>query len=158
MPKQRFTEKLEPAGEGGAWTGLFLTKAQSAKLGSKGRVPVVMKLNGTEFCAFAAPMGDGTHGIVVNKKMQTQANLKQGDRVKVELDIDTKPRTVEVPAELEKALAKSKKAKKFFDELSYTHQKDYASWIADAKRPETKEKRLAETMRLLIAGIKWKDR
>ena len=74
------------------------------------------------------------------------------------LEVDSSPRTVEVPPELAAELRKSKAAKTFFDELAYTHKKDFAGWITDAKRQETKSQRLAETMRLLKAGIKWKDK
>lgn len=158
MAEQRFKTTLEPAGEGGAWTGIFLTEEQSAKLGKRGRVAVVLTINGHALRAFAAPMGDGTHGIVVNKKMQAQAGVDQNEVVDVTLEIDTTPRTVDVPPELAKELDKSKKAKEFFGGLAYTHQKDFVSWIIEAKRSETKEKRLAESMCLLEAGIKWKDR
>ena len=155
---QRFKTKLTPAGEGGAWTGIFLTKAQSAKLGQRGRVSVALTINGTPFHAFAAPMGDGTHGIVINKKMQKEAGVGKNDTVEVTLEVDTKPRTVDVPSELAAELKRAKKAKEFFDGLAFTHQKDFVTWITDAKRQETKDKRLAETLRLLKAGIKWKDR
>ena len=154
----RFKAKLEPAGEGGAWTGIFLDEAQSATLGERGRVAITMSINGHEFKAFAAPMGNGTHGIVVNKTMQKTAGVSQNDVVDVTLEIDTTPRTVEVPAELADELKKSDEAKAFFDELAYTHKKDFVTWITEAKRQETKDKRLAETMRLLDAGTKWKDK
>ena len=103
-------------------------------------------------------MGDGTHGIVLNKTMQKKAGVGQNDVVAVTLEIDTEPRTVEVPEELASQLAKSKKAAAFFEDLAYTHKKDFVTWITGAKRPETRQKRLAETMRLLTAGIKWKDK
>ena len=74
------------------------------------------------------------------------------------LEVDTAPRTVKVPPELTAELKKSKAAKTFFDGLAYTHKKDFVSWITEAKRPETKDERLAETIRLLKAGIKWKDK
>lgn len=158
MAKQQFKATLTPAGEGGAWTGIFLTEAQSAKLGRRGRVPVALTVNGHPFKAFAAPMGDGTHGIMFNKTMQKTASVSQNDVVDVTFEVDTAPRTVEVPPELTAGLKKSKAAKAFFDELAYTHKKDFVGWITGAKRQETKDKRLAETMRLLKAGTKWKDK
>lgn len=158
MASMKFETTLEPAGDGGAWTGIFLTAAQSAHLGKRGRVPVALTINGHAFRAFAAPMGDGTHGIVVNKRMQASAGVAQNDRVTVTLEVDDAPRTVDVPAELAAELARSKAAREFFDELAFTHKKDFAAWISEAKRPETKAKRLAESVRLLEAGIKWKDR
>ena len=158
MAKQRFKATLKPAGPGGAWTGIFLTEAQSAKLGRRGRVPVALTVNGHPFKAFAAPMGNGTHGIMFNKTMQKTAGVSQNDGVDVTLEVDTARRTVEVPSELAAGLKKSKAAKTFFDRLAYTHKKDFVGWITEAKRQETKDKRLAETMRLLKARIKWKDK
>lgn len=155
---QRFKTALTPAGEGGAWTGIFLTAKQSSALGKRGCVAVKLTLNGVAFKAFAAPMGDGTHGIVINKQMQREAGVSPGDRVDVTLAVDTAPRTVDVPSELQAALKKSGRARAFFDELSYTHKKDFVTWITDAKREETRRRRLDETLRLLEAGVKWKDR
>ncbi len=154
----RFKATLKAADPGGAWTGIFLTEAQSAKLGRRGRVPVALTVNGHPFKAFAAPMGNGTHGIVFNKTMQETASVSQNDAVDVTLEVDTAPSTVEVPPGLAAELEKSKAAKAFFDELAYTHKKDFVGWITEAKRQETKDKRLAETMRLLKAGTKWKDK
>jgi hypothetical protein len=145
MAKQQFKTTLKPAGPGGAWTGIFLTEAQSAKLSRRGRVPVTLEVNGHPFKAFAALMGNGTHGIVFNKTMQKTASVSQNDVVDVTLEVDSSPRTVEVPPELAAELRKSKVAKTFFDELAYTHKKDFAGWITDAKRQETKSQRLAET-------------
>jgi uncharacterized protein YdeI (YjbR/CyaY-like superfamily) len=69
-----------------------------------------------------------------------------------------RPRTVEVPHDLARALRGAPAAKAAFDGLSYTHRKDYATWVAEAKRPETRARRVEETIRLLAAGRKWKDR
>lgn len=67
---------------------------------------------------------------------------------------DLKKRVLDLPSELTQLLNKSTKAKKFFESLSFTNRKEYAVWISSAKRPETKEKRLADTMAKLLAGKK----
>ena len=59
-----------------------------------------------------------------------------------------------VPAELEKALQANAKARKFFQTLAASHQRHYAGWIHLAKRPETREKRIRECVKLLAAGKK----
>jgi uncharacterized protein YdeI (YjbR/CyaY-like superfamily) len=69
-----------------------------------------------------------------------------------------RPRTVEVPPDLARALRRAPAARTAFDGLSYTHRKDYATWVAEAKRPETRARRVEETIRQLAAGRKWKDR
>lgn len=60
----------------------------------------------------------------------------------------------EMPMELSDALAKNKKAKEFFEQLAPTYQKHFIGWITVAKRPETKEKRIAESIALLKQGKK----
>jgi uncharacterized protein YdeI (YjbR/CyaY-like superfamily) len=115
-------------------------------------------LNGFPIRGFLAPMGDGTHGLTVNKHMQAGAKAGPGDRVRVVLEVDEAPRTVELPPDLERALRKSPAAKAVFEKLSYTHRKDYAAWVAEAKRPETRATRVEESIRLLAHGKKWKDR
>ncbi|MEE9586381.1 MAG: YdeI/OmpD-associated family protein [Nitrososphaerales archaeon] len=66
------------------------------------------------------------------------------------LQVDTAPRKVEVPADLLEALAQAKEVKGAFERLSYTHQKEYVSWIEDAKRPETREQRIRKTLTRII--------
>ncbi len=57
-----------------------------------------------------------------------------------------------VPKELDCALAKSKKAKRFFGQLAPSYQKQFITWIAVAKRPETTERRVRESIALLEQG------
>jgi hypothetical protein len=67
---------------------------------------------------------------------------------------DLKERVLDLPIELQQLLSKNAKAKKFFDTLSFTNRKEYMVWIDSAKRPETKEKRLTDTLSKLLAGKK----
>lgn len=54
-----------------------------------------------------------------------------------------------MPAELENALNTNKKAKKYFDSLTPSYQRQYIGWIASAKREKTREKRIKEAINLL---------
>jgi Bacteriocin-protection, YdeI or OmpD-Associated len=67
---------------------------------------------------------------------------------------DLKDRVLDLPNELQQLLSKNAKAKNFFESLSFTNRKEYAVWISSAKRPETKEKRLIETLAKLLLGKK----
>ena len=60
-----------------------------------------------------------------------------------------------MPEALAKALKKNKTAAANFDEMSKSCRREYKVWISTAKRPETLEKRLAETIRALERGKKW---
>jgi uncharacterized protein YdeI (YjbR/CyaY-like superfamily) len=72
-----------------------------------------------------------------------------GETVTVELEADEEPRTVEVPAVLEAALKDDPAAAAAFAELSYSHRKELADWIAGAKRKDTRDRRVAKTIERL---------
>lgn len=57
-----------------------------------------------------------------------------------------------VPADLKSALAKNAKARKTFENFSYSHKKEYVEWITDAKREETRTKRLKTAIQWLAQG------
>jgi hypothetical protein len=111
----------------------------------KGRVPVKGTINGFPFRSSLMNMGDG-HMMAVNAQMRAGAKCKAGDTVSVVMELDEDERKVEVPAYLKKIINSNANAKEFWSKLSFTHQKEYVREIEDAKRPETREKRVAAMM------------
>ena len=71
----------------------------------------------------------------------------------MELEFDQAPRDVDVPRELASALEAEPELRAFFDSLSYTHRREYARWISEAKRDETRRRRLERALGLLGAGV-----
>jgi uncharacterized protein YdeI (YjbR/CyaY-like superfamily) len=63
-------------------------------------------------------------------------------------------KSLEMPAEFAEALAGNKKAKANFERLAPTYRRHYLGWIAAAKRPETKRRRVDESIALLEKGGK----
>src|SRR5271165_5569728 len=114
----------------------------------KGRVPVKGTINGFPFRSSLMNMGDG-HMMVVNAELRAGAKCKAGDTVKVMMELDTEERKIELPDFLKKRIAADPKAKEAWDKLSYTHQKEHVRTIADAKREETHEKRIAAMLEML---------
>ena len=157
MPPLQFTAKLEAHGPKGAWTALALSPKQSAALGSKVRVPVVLTVKEKPCRTSARPKGNGAHVIQINKTMQWGTGLEAGDRMKVILTIDDQPSPVIVPKDLKQALSINKVADKFSSALAHSHQKEYVDWITEAKREETRERRLRKTLCLLGEQIKLRD-
>jgi hypothetical protein len=111
----------------------------------KSRVPVKGTINGFPFRSSLMNMGDG-HMMVVNAQLRTGAQCKAGDTVSVLMALDEDERTVDVPGYLKRIIAGDPKASKFWSKLSFTHQKEYVREIGAAKRPETREKRIAAMM------------
>jgi uncharacterized protein YdeI (YjbR/CyaY-like superfamily) len=80
--------------------------------------------------------------------------VQAGDRVVVDLELDSEERTVEPPPELRAAFADEPELRAFFERLSYTHRKEYVRWIEEAKREETRRTRAAKAVAMLRDGIK----
>ncbi len=111
----------------------------------RGRVPVKGTINGSPFRSSLMNMGDG-HMMAVNAQMREGANCKAGDTVDVVMEFDADERKVEVPAYLKKQIAADPAAKSSWEKLSYTHQKEYVREVQGAKKPETRQKRIAAMM------------
>ncbi len=152
--KQKFEAKLTAHGPKGAWVFLAIPPEVTKAFGSIARLPVVGTLNGFSFRSSILPEGDGTHSLAVNKQMQAGAKVAAGDTVKVVLELDKGERVVEVPPELQHVLDRQTKAAQAFAGMSFSCKKEYADWIAQAKRPETKEARVKKALELIAAGKK----
>jgi bacteriocin resistance YdeI/OmpD-like protein/uncharacterized protein DUF1905 len=95
---------------------------------------------------------DGVAYIGLNKDVRAAAGIDAGDRVRVSIELDTEPRTVTVPDDLRSALAGDDAARAAFEKLSYTHRREYVEWIEEAKRPDTRARRIAGTLERVCAG------
>jgi hypothetical protein len=150
--KLKFEAKLQGKGPGNAWTFLPIPFDVQKAFGTKARVPVVGTINGFPFRNSLMPEGDGTHSMMVNKELQKGAGATAGDMVAVVIELDKTPRSVTVPDDLKGLLAKHKPAETAFMGLAYSHKKAFLDWIDSAKKPETRAKRLKETIEMLEAG------
>jgi hypothetical protein len=115
------------------------------------RAPMRGTVNGTPFQTTVAVYG-GRQLIGFRKELREAAGVAIGDRVSIELELDDTPRTVDVPPELASAFAGAPDARAAFDVLSYTHRREYATWIGAAKREETRLRRAARAITMLRAG------
>jgi hypothetical protein len=119
----------------------------------KARAPVRGTVNGTDFRTTVAVYG-GVYLIGFNKELRERAGIAIGDEVEVTLELDDEPRTVELPPALDEALEQNADAKAAYEGLSYTHRREYAQWIAEAKRDETRERRVAKAIEMLRDGVR----
>ena len=115
------------------------------------RPAVAGTLNGTPFRGRLSVYGGVTY-LGLNKEVRQAAGLEVGDDVEVVLDRDEAPREVEIPPELLAAFERDSAAKAAFDKLAFTHRKEYARWIAEAKKEETRERRAAKALVMLKGG------
>ena len=138
---RRFRAILETDDES-AFTYIKVPFDAKAAFG-KGRPPVRATVNGYEYRSTLAPYG-GDYYLPVKQAVRHGAQVKAGDRVTVTLQADDAPRTIKPPADLARALKADPAAKARWEELSYTHRKEYVQAIEEAKRPETRARRIAK--------------
>jgi uncharacterized protein YdeI (YjbR/CyaY-like superfamily) len=87
--------------------------------------------------------------MTVNGDLRARAAVAAGEAVVVAMERDDQPRTIEPPADLRQALARDPEAARFFDGLSYTCRREYIEWIEEAKRDETRRRRIDQTVAML---------
>lgn len=149
MGRIAFETRLEPRGPAAA---VVLDEGQAATVGEGAKAfPVKATVNGYSWRGRVSRMG-GEFLLGLRKEIRTAAGVEAGEKVGVELELDTEERTVEVPAALERALAGDAEAKAGFDGLAYSHRKEYARWIGEAKKEETRERRVAKALEMLREG------
>jgi hypothetical protein len=146
---QRFRSVLRKGDGGGHRLEVPLDVRQ---LFGEARPPVRGTVNGTPFRMRVAVYG-GTYYLGFNREIRDAARIGDGDEVEIELERDDAPREVELPAAFAEALEQGG-VRDDFDALSFTHRKEYVRWIEEAKREETRERRLAQAVEMLRDGVK----
>lgn len=104
MAKRTFKATLVKPDARGTWTYFVVPFDVKETFGSRAQVKVRGTIHGIPYRGSVAPQGDGSHYMVANKTIRGQAGVEQGDEIEVTMEIDTEPRTVEVPALLRDAL------------------------------------------------------
>ena len=117
----------------------------------RARPPVKVTIRGHAWRTTLGVYGGVGH-VVVNRAVKAATGVEAGDRVRVTMELDTEPRTVELPADLRSALEGVAAASSAFDTLSFTHRREYVEWVEEAKRPETRARRIAATVERVAAG------
>jgi uncharacterized protein YdeI (YjbR/CyaY-like superfamily) len=144
-----FNATLQKRGPAAA---VVLDEEQVATVGQGAkRFPVKATVAGYTWRGSVARMR-GEFLLGLNREVREAAGVEAGDTVAVVLAPDTEERTVDVPEDLAGALAGDAKAKAAFDGLAYTHRKEYARWVGEAKKAETRERRAAQALEMLREG------
>jgi Bacteriocin-protection, YdeI or OmpD-Associated/Domain of unknown function (DUF1905) len=150
MKKYKFKAKIEAGDDGGAYV-LFPYDAEK-EFATKGRVPVKATFNGVPYTGSLVKCGNPLHMMGVLIAIREPIGRGPGDTIEVVVWRDEEVRTVEVPAQFRK-LIKKEGLLPVFERLSYTHRKEYCRWITDARKEETRLKRLGKAIEMLKKGI-----
>jgi hypothetical protein len=151
MKRYSFIARIEPGPGGGAFVSFPYDVEK--EFGAKGRVPVHATFDNIPYTGSLMACGGPHHMLGILKSIREQLGKNLGDPVNVEIWRDEAGRTVELPPDFA-ALLKKEKLREAFDSLSYTHRREYVRWITEAKREETRARRLAKSVGMLRAGIK----
>jgi hypothetical protein len=142
----RLRTALEPRGPAAA---IVLDDEQVAHVAGAAKVaPVRVTVNGRTLRLRLARMR-GESLIGFSRAARAEAGVAAGEEHEFEIALDDAPREVDVPPELAAALDGEAGARSAFDALAYTQRKEMARSVAEAKKPETRERRIAAVLRTL---------
>lgn len=149
MGSLTITGELVPRGPAAAVI-LSDEQVQAVGEGAK-RFAVRATINGHELSLSVARMR-GEYLLGLSRANREAAGVQAGDTVQLRLELDVAAREVAVPPALTTALADDPEARQAFDRLAFTHRKEFARWIEEAKREETRERRVAKAIEMLRTG------
>lgn len=132
-------------------TGIRVPAEVVAALGPSRRPAVRVTIEGHAYRSTVAPMG-GEFMLPVSAEHREAAGVAAGDEVDVDLELDTEPRVLEVPADLSAALDGDAGARRRFDGLSYSKQQRFVLPVEQAKTAETRQRRIAKAVEALREG------
>lgn len=136
---------------GGTAMGFEIPDEVVASLGAGKRPPVTVTINGYTYRNTVAVMG-GKYMIGVSSEHRGPARVKGGDEVDIDLELDTAPRTIEVPPELATALDADPAAKATFEKLSYSNKSWHTLQVTGTNNPETRTRRIEKSIAALREG------
>jgi len=132
-------------------TGIRVPAEVVAALGPSRRPAVRVTIEGHAYRSTVAPMG-GEFMLPVSAEHREAAGVAAGDEVDVDLELDTEPRVLEVPADLSAALDGDAGARRRFDGLSYSKKQRFVLPVEQAKTAETRQRRIAKAVEALREG------
>ena len=148
MAEKQIFEALLEKHENMEATGVTIPFDVEKAFGAK-RVPVKVWVNGAEHRSTIFRMG-GKYMMAVPKIFREAAGVKGGELITVTMERDSENRTVEVLKDLAGALKKAN-LQDVFSKMSYTHQKEYVNAINEAKREETRVRRIEKAIEQIAA-------
>jgi hypothetical protein len=150
MKKYKFEAKIH-AGDGGGAYVLFPYDTEK-EFGTKGKISIEATFNGVPYRGSLIKYGNPLHMLGILKAIREQIGKVPGDTIEVVVWKDDEARTVEVPAQFQDLMRKEGLLP-VFNKLSYTHRKEYCRWITEAKKQETRLKRLEKAIGMLKKGV-----
>jgi len=147
--REEFKTKLKGDDSRADATAYFTLPFDTRDVWGKAKVPVTVTINGYTWRSTVGNRG-GQQYIVVNTEARRTAGVKAGDLVTITLEPDTEKREIEIPLELRKKLGT-----KFIQKLnglSFTHKKEFVVWYSEAKKEDTRTRRVEKMKQMPSDG------
>ena len=148
MAEATFRAPVRSSGRGGGGHLVDVPPELVDRLGGKGRIPVTATFDGVPYRGSIVRMSGGAV-LGVQKAIMAKAGVSVGDTLTVVVRNDDAPREVEIPDDLAVALGRNEAARVVFEGLSFSHRREYVRSITEAKRPETRARRVERTIEQL---------
>lgn len=145
----RFRTTIKQSGK--TATGIEIPEKIVEALESGKRPAVKLTINGYAYRSTVAVMG-GVYMVGVSAEHRAGAGVAGGDKVDVDIELDTAPREMSVPADFAAALDRAPKARKTFESLSYSNKSWHVLQITGAKADETRKRRIEKSIAMLRHG------
>jgi hypothetical protein len=126
---------------------LALPRTSVQVLGSRAQMMVTAELVGVTWETLALPTGDGGHFVYVNKRRREDLSLRLGKRVDLKLTLRARRTAVAAPQDLLRVLRQREAAHTWWKALTPFQRRVAAIWIGQAKRAETRQRRIANVLR-----------
>jgi hypothetical protein len=145
----RFRTTIQTAGK--TATGIEVPEEVVTSFGSGKRPPVRVTINDYTYRSTVAAMG-GRFMVGINADVRDAAGVAGGDEIDIDMELDTEPREVSVPADLAAALDEEPDARRYFDGLSYSNKSRHVLAITGANSEETRQRRIAKSVAMFREG------
>jgi hypothetical protein len=146
----KFKTKLKQA-EGSTATGIEIPDKVLEALAAGKKPPVKVVVNGYAYRSTVATVS-GAYMVGFSADHRAASGIKGGDPIEVSIELDTEPRTVELPADFAAALKADPQAQATYDKLSNSLKGYHVSQVTSAKTDETRQRRLEKSIATLRSG------
>ena len=120
-------------------------------------VPIRATFDGeVDYRGSLANMGGDHAVLLVRSDVLAKLGKRSGDPVRVRVVLDTEPRVIELGEDAHAEITADPAASAAWEKLAYSHRREFHLWIEDAKKPETRQRRIAKTVEMLAEGKKLK--
>ena len=147
--QKEFMSKLNGDQSRDDGTASFTLPFDTREVWGKAKVPVKVTINGYTWRSTVGNRG-GIQYLVVNAAARRHAGVKAGDTVTIALEPDTEMRDIEIPIQLRKALGA--KLTERLNRLSFSHKKEFVVWYSEAKKEDTRARRVEKMKAMLSEG------